>query len=80
MDKSSAVETNASCGAAPDCEVLSDCIQCCSEANEIPTVSQLVVVTHQMAEWKDKQRELVIVKDNFLPFHFSHSTRNELPK
>ena len=44
-------------------------VQCCSESNQVPAASQLVVVvTYKVVELKDKQGELVTRKENFTPF------------
>ena len=71
MDKSSVVETS-------DSHTLPCSIRCCSELNEVPTASQLVVATYKVAvEWKDKQGELVTGKERFIPLHFSDSKRHK---
>ena len=46
-------------------------IECCSEVNEQPVASQLVVVTWKAIERKDRQGELVVGKDHLIPFYFS---------
>ena len=62
---------------ANDFHTLPYSVQCCSELNQVPAASQLVVVTYKVVELKDKQEELVTGKENFILFHFSESKRHK---
>ena len=75
MVESPSVTTSSCCSTLknPDCYTLSTTIQCFSETNEVPTATELVVVTHKMIECDDKHRELVIGKETVIPLHFSDS-------
>ena len=71
MDKSSAVESS-------DSRALPYSIQCCSDLNEVPAASQLVVPTYKVAvEWKDKQGELVTGKENLIPLYLLAPKRHK---
>ena len=53
----------------------SDCIQCCTEVNELPptTSSEMVLVTNRVVKLNDKQTELVTGIDTVIPICYSSS-------
>lgn len=77
MDETPAVVTSSSILTNPDCSTLSTSIQSCSAA-EVP--SELVVVTHKIVKFDNKQTELVIGKEIFIPLYFSPGGHKNIAK
>ena len=62
--------SNSSVLTNPECCTSSDFVHCCTEVNEIPSATSEMVAVVQMVEWDDdKQTEIVIGKDNFIPIY-----------
>ena len=62
--------SNSSVLTHPECCTASDFVHCCTEVNEIPSATSEMVAVVQMVEWDDdKQAEIVIGKDNFIPIY-----------
>jgi len=53
-------------------------IQCCSEVNEAPAASELVLVTNKKVGSDDKYIELVIGADGFIPLYFMAHKNSQL--
>ena len=53
-----------------ECCTSSDFVHHCTEVNAVPSATSEMVAVVQMIEWDDdKQAEIVIGKDNFIPIY-----------
>ena len=70
-------ESNSSILTSPECYVLSDSTQCCTEQNEAPPTEMVIATNKMMIEQDDddddEQAELVIGKELLIPIHLINS-------